>query len=588
MKKSPKLLATKKNIKRRKRKSSRNFSKSLRFLGVNANGLRSKLSTFRKVIAKLQPSVFFVEETKYQDAGKLKLDNFIIFELIRKNKSGRGLALGCAKELQPVWVREGNNQVEALSIEIFVRNMQIRCCIGYGPQENDNIEINEEFWKYLDEDVYQASVTGSGFILHFDGNLWAGSKIIPGDPRPQNKNGRLFQSFLERNPHLSVVNALPQCEGLITRRRMKNGVLELSVLDFFVVCERVLPFVQKMVIDEEKQNILTNYKAVRSGGVAVDSDHLTQIMDLDLKYVSEKPQRVEIFNFKEKEAQILFKKLTSETDVFSNCFLNKSPLSLQVKMWRSTLESYCQKSFRKIRIRKKFVKPLKQHISKLIDERNVLTLQPDNPEIQAKIYKLSIEIADEEAKENRDKIMQNFKNISEDPEKVNLQQMWKLSKKMWPKNSVSLPTAKRNHMGKIVTGPRDIRNVLAKEYKDRLRTRPIRPDLTDMKKRKRLIFNLKMKLARKKSSPDWTMKDLERALSNLKNNKSRDFEGYINEIFKNDVIGSDLKKSLLLMFNKMKKLKLIDIFMNFANVTTVPKKGPKIEPKNERGISGSL
>ena len=38
------------------------------------------------------------------------------------------------------------------------------------------------------------------------------------------------------------------------------------------------------------------------------------------------------------------------------------------------------------------------------------------------------------------------------------------------------------------------------------------------------------------------------------------------------------------MFNKMKKLKLIDIFMNFANVTTVPKKGPKIEPKNERGI----
>jgi hypothetical protein len=227
---------------------------------------------------------------------------------------------------------------------------------------------------------------------------------------------------------------------------------------------------------------------------------------------------------------------------------------------------------------------LKQHIYKLIDERNVLTLQPDDPEIQAKISELSKEIADEEAKENRDKIMQNFKNISEDPEQINLQQMWKLSKRMWPKNSVSLPTAKRNHMGKIVTGPRDIRNVLAKEYKDRLRTRPIRPDLTDMKKRKSLIFNLKMKLARKKSSPDWTMKDLERALSNLKNNKSRDFEGYINEIFKNDVIGSDLKKSLLFMFNKMKKLKLIDIFMNFANVTTVPKKGPKIEPKNERGI----
>ena len=73
--------------------------------------------------------------------------------------------------------------------------------------------------------LYQAKMTGSGFILHFDGNLWAGSQIIPGDPRPQNKNGKLFQEFLERNPHLSVVNALPQCEGLITRSRMKNGVL---------------------------------------------------------------------------------------------------------------------------------------------------------------------------------------------------------------------------------------------------------------------------------------------------------------------------------------------------------------------------
>ena len=69
------------------------------------------------------------------------------------------------------------------------------------------------------------------------------------------------------------------------------------------------------------------------------------------------------------------------------------------------------------------------------------------------------------------------------------------------------------------------------------------------------------------------MEDLEAALSHLKNNKSRDYEGYVNEIFKNDVIGSDLKKSLLVMFNSLKKENLIPLFMNFANVTTVPKKG---------------
>ena len=38
------------------------------------------------------------------------------------------------------------------------------------------------------------------------------------------------------------------------------------------------------------------------------------------------------------------------------------------------------------------------------------------------------------------------------------------------------------------------------------------------------------------------------------------------------------------MFNSLKTQKLIPQFMNFANVTTVPKKGSRIEPSNERGI----
>jgi hypothetical protein len=112
----------------------------------------------------------------------------------------------------------------------------------------------------------------------------------------------------------------------------------------------------------------------------------------------------------------------------------------------------------------------------------------------------------------------------------------------------------------------------------------VRPGLENMRKRKRLIFKMKIKLAERKSSPDWKMADLKRALKNLKNGKSKDFEGYINNILKMDVIRSDLKKSLLLMLNKLKKKKKIPMFLNFTNVTTVHKKGSRIEPKNERGI----
>ena len=127
-----------KKCRRGKRKSSKNISKSLRFLGVNAAGIRSKLLTFQKVVAELKPSVFFVEETKLKDNGRIKLDNYIIFEKIRQNRDGGGgLALGCIKELKPVWVREGEEEVEALSVNICVQNMKIRCCVAYGCQESD-------------------------------------------------------------------------------------------------------------------------------------------------------------------------------------------------------------------------------------------------------------------------------------------------------------------------------------------------------------------------------------------------------------------------------------------------------------------
>ena len=129
--------------------------------------------------------MFFVEETKYRDSGKLKVANYEIFELVRQSRDGGGgLAIGCLTELQPTWVREGDDQVESFSVEIFLKKMKIRCCVAYGCQESDLIERKEAFWTYLDEEVLLAINSGSGFVLHLDGNLWAG------DPRSQNRNDK--------------------------------------------------------------------------------------------------------------------------------------------------------------------------------------------------------------------------------------------------------------------------------------------------------------------------------------------------------------------------------------------------------------
>ena len=95
---------------------------------------------------------------------------------------------------------------------------------------------------------------------------------------------------------MTVVDSLPICEGKITRSRVKSGKLEESILDFFIVCESFLPFVTKMIVDEEKKHILTNYKAIKTKGKTVNSDHAVQYMDLALKVFLEKPKRVEVLN----------------------------------------------------------------------------------------------------------------------------------------------------------------------------------------------------------------------------------------------------------------------------------------------------
>ena len=51
-----------KKEKRRLRKRVKNHKTSIRFLGVNANGLKPRIFTFKKVIKDLNPSVFFLRK----------------------------------------------------------------------------------------------------------------------------------------------------------------------------------------------------------------------------------------------------------------------------------------------------------------------------------------------------------------------------------------------------------------------------------------------------------------------------------------------------------------------------------------------
>ena len=99
--------------------------------------------------------------------------------------------------------------------------------------------------------------------MQMDGNLHAGPDLIEKDPNKQNQNGKIFMDFLRRNPQLTVINTLDICEGLITRSKTVEDRIEQAVLDFYVVNEKILPHVKKMIVDESKEFGLINLAQIR-------------------------------------------------------------------------------------------------------------------------------------------------------------------------------------------------------------------------------------------------------------------------------------------------------------------------------------
>ena len=95
---------------------------------------------------------------------------------------------------------------------------------------------------------------------------------------------------------------------------------------------------------------------------------------------------------------------------------------------------------------------------------------------------------------------------------------------------------------------------------------------------------MRIEHARKHKSEEFTMAELEKVLKNLKNDKSKDFNGYINELFKEGVAGKDLKQSLLMMFNQMKNELVIPECLRTAHVTILHKKKCRLDLNNWRGI----
>jgi hypothetical protein len=163
--------------------------------------------------------------------------------------------------------------------------------------------------------------------------------------------------------------------------------------------------------------------------------------------------------------------------------------------------------------------------------------------------------------------------------------MWKLKKKIFPKNLPSLPTAKKDSKGNLISSPEELKSLYLQTYKTRLRYRPMAADMEELRELKEQLCSKRLELASMTKSNPWTEADLDQVLSKLKNNKSRDPHHLIREIFKPGVIGSDLKSSMIILFNRIKKEIEFPEFMEWADIISIYKgKGEKLDLNSDRGI----
>ena len=78
--------------------------------------------------------------------------------------------------------------------------------------------------------------------------------------------------------------------------------------------------------------------------------------------------------------------------------------------------------------------------------------------------------------------------------------------------------------------------------------------------------------------------ELNKVLKKLKTGKCKDPDNFIYDLFKDGVIGSDLRKSILMLVNNMKSQMKIPSDLKSANITIIHKKGNKVDLNNWRGI----
>ena len=319
----------------------------LNMLSTNTANLTHKGEDLKNKVRLFNSGIFAVQETHFRKKGRFKMQDFIIFESIRKNKEKEGSMLGVHVGLKPVLIQEYCTTFELLVVEVIVADKEIRVITGYGPQENWEIGEKTPFYNALEEEIAAAEILGKSVILTLDANAKLGPKIIQGNPYMQTPNGAMLAGIVDRHA-LCVVNGLVnKRKGIITRKQNTVLGVKMSVIAFGMVSDDLKTDIVSIHIDEERVNVLTKNRKTKNGIEHSESDHNLIMTKMKLTWSPLSSKVVEVLKFKDKDAKVNFKKATTETNELSQIIDKEKPLDLVTKQFIKRLQGFIHDNFKK-------------------------------------------------------------------------------------------------------------------------------------------------------------------------------------------------------------------------------------------------
>ena len=513
----------------------------------------------------------------------IQLPGYQIFQLNRSGFGG-GLLTAVDEQLDPVLVN-ADDEVELLIVQVKVGVHQIRVFNAYGPQETNPTE-SLNFWLRLEQEIIRAKQDNCWILIEMDANAKLDSEF-----HKMTENGKLMLEIVERQ-NLVILNKLPICQGQITRHRITKYKEEKAILDYTLTCNELSNFVETMMIDDGRLFTLTKYVSTRGFKSECKSDHNPLFSSFNLEYETKAKQsnRREIFNLKDEDCQKAFNEETNLTTKFTDVFEKEEPFEKKALKFQRCLKQSIQKCFRKVRIRT-VVK--ESEVCSLMKMKTKLQIFMQNSlcdkslkRAQKKIYDLEEKITDLSSARNV-KIVQDYVQNLQCCGKFSQNGMWKIRKKLHPSKQVDPPMAKKDAKGNVITAPHLLKKLYLDTYKDRLRHRDMKQEFEQVYYLKTELWDRRLEWLRTVKSPNWSADDLEKVLKKMKNDKSRDPHGLINEIFKPGVIGSNLQAGLLYLANGVKENFHYPGYMQWANITTIFKnRGSRFSLDSDRGIFG--